>query len=89
MRRQIIFSHAFGQDVQAFGGYGTIDRALETVEEALVHNPYVFPKFESDFTSFRYAITKPIDDLPALAMQFTIDERGNVVLEKIFEARMY
>jgi len=44
---------------------------------------------KSDFTSFRFAMTKEIDDLPALAMLFTVDERGNVTLEKIFEANLY
>jgi hypothetical protein len=89
MRRQIIFAHAFSADVEALGGYRSIDKAIETVEEALVLNPYAFPKFESDFTSFRFAMTKEIDDLPALAMLFTVDERGNVTLEKIFEANLY
>lgn len=89
MRRQIIFAHAFSADVEALGGYRSIDKAIETVEEALVNNPYAFPKFESDFTSFRYAVTKEIDDLPPLAMLFTVDSKGNVTLEKIFEAFLY
>lgn len=89
MRRQIIFSHAFTADAEAYGGYSEIDIAIETVEEALIGNPFAFPKFESDFVSFRYVLTKPIEDLPALAFLFTIDDRGNVTLEKIFDAFLY
>lgn len=89
MRRQIIFSHAFTADAEEYGGYRQIDLAIETVEEALIGNPFSFPRFESDFVSFRYVMTKPIQELPALAFLFTIDEKGNVTLEKIFEAQLY
>jgi hypothetical protein len=46
MRRQIIFSKAFDADVDQWGGYVEIDRAIDTIEEALIRNPYAFPIFE-------------------------------------------
>lgn len=51
--RQIIYSIAFDQAVDALGGYRIIDRALDTVIDGLYRNPYGFNKFESDFLSFR------------------------------------
>lgn len=89
MRRQIIFSREFDADVERLGGYRSIDRAIETIEFALVQNPYAFEHFESEFVSFRYVITKAIGELPPLSIVFTIDGRGNVTLEKIFDAASY
>lgn len=86
MRRQIIFSRSFESDVEEFGGYRSIDKAISTIEDHLVANPYAFPLFENDFIRFRYALTKRIDDLPPIAIQFTIAEDGNVHLERIFDA---
>lgn len=53
--------------------------------EALYSNPYGFPKFESDFTSFRYARTKGIRFIPPLVFIFNIDAKHNVVLEHVEE----
>jgi hypothetical protein len=89
MRRQIIYAKQFDADADEWGGYIEIDVALDTVIEALSHDPYAFPKFETDFVSFRYALTKRIRDMPPLAFMFTIDDRGNVTLERIFEAYLY
>lgn len=83
--RQIIYDHSFDAGVEALGGYRSIDRAIDTVIDALYRNPWGFNKFESDFLSFRYALTLPIDDLPALAIIFTIGQNGDVTLEHIEE----
>ena len=81
MRRQIIYSKDFDLAVDALGGYRAVDLATDTIVEALERNPYAFNKFESDFLSFRYAITKPIEDLlPSLVIIFSIDKEGNVTL---------
>jgi hypothetical protein len=56
--RQIIYSTAFDHAVDVLGGYRSIDVAIDTIIDALYRNPYGFNKFESDFISFRYAITR-------------------------------
>jgi hypothetical protein len=83
--RQIIHSVAFDRAVEALGGYRSIDRSLDTIIDALYRNPHGFNKFESDFISFRYAITKSTAWLPALVVIFTIAENGDVTLEHIEE----
>jgi hypothetical protein len=83
--REIIYSTAFDQAVEKIGGYRSIDVSLDTILDALYRNPYGFNKFESDFVSFRYAITKSTDWLPALIVIFTIAENGNVTLEHVEE----
>jgi hypothetical protein len=88
MRREIIYDKSFDRAVDALGGYRAIDRALDTVVEALSRNPYAFNKFESDIVSFRYAITSPVRDLPSLVIVFRI-EPGNVTLEHVEENSNY
>jgi len=83
MRRQIIYAKTFDEAVDALGGYRAIDRAIDTIVDALDRNPYVFNLFESDFISFRYVITKPIEDLPSLIIIFSIGHEGNVTLEHV------
>ena len=83
--RQIIYSIGFDRGVETFGGYRIIDRALDTIIDALYRNPYGFAKFESDFVSFRYAITKEAPDLPSLVVVFSISKNGDVTLEHIEE----
>jgi hypothetical protein len=89
MRRQIIYSDAFHEAADAFGGYEELDKALDTVMEVLAHNPYALPRFESDFVSFRWVRTEPIGELPRLAILFTIDAKGNVTLEDIQEISVF
>jgi len=67
--------------VDVLGGYRSIDVAIDTIIDALYRNPYGFNKFESDFISFRYAITRATATLPAFVVIFTIDGDGNVTLE--------
>jgi len=83
--RQIIYSVGFDHAVEKLGGYRFIDEALDTVVDGLYRNPYGFEKFENDFISFRYAITEPTLDLPALVVVFSIAEKGDVTLEYIEE----
>jgi hypothetical protein len=83
--RQIIYARTFDDGVEALGGYRAVDRAVDTIIDALYRNPYGFHKFESDFVSFRYAITKPLDFIPSLVVIFSISENGDVTLEHIEE----
>jgi len=83
--RSIISTHEFDLQVEALGGAKALDEALSPLMEALATNPYGFRRFENDFTSFRYALTKETTLTPAMAIVFTIDENKNVVLERIEE----
>lgn len=85
--REIIEAPSFQEAVEKLGGYRAIDEALETIIDALYHNPYAFPHFENDWTSFRYARTKPIPlhFVSPLVVIFTIDERHNVILHHVEE----
>lgn len=81
--RSIISSHEFDRQVEALGGAKALDEVFLPLVDVLTVNPYSFPLFENDFTSFRYALTKENAVTPALAIIFTIDENKNVVLEWI------
>jgi hypothetical protein len=83
--REIIEADGFEAAVMALGGYRAIDRALDLIREGLYLNPYGFPKFESDWTSFRYARTKGIDFIPPLVFIFSINDNGDVILEHVEE----
>lgn len=85
MARQIIYSKEFDAAVEILGGYRAIDRVLEAVIDGLDRNPYGFNKFENDFISFRYAITKPSDDAPSLIVVFIVNDAKDVILEHIEE----
>lgn len=80
--RSIIEGTDFAACVERLGGYRAIDQALETIIEALSHNPYAFPLIQNDFTAFRYVRTKAIKGIiPPLVLVFTIDDTRNVVLQ--------
>lgn len=85
--REIIAESSFDEAVEALGGYRLVDEAMRSVYPALTSNPYGFKLFDSEFTSFRYAVTKAIlwanPPTPPLAVIFTIDEAGNVRLRHI------
>jgi hypothetical protein len=51
-------------------------------------NPYGFPKFENDWTSFRYVITKAVGTAPSLLFVFQVFSDKDVELThvEIFEA---
>lgn len=83
--RQIIYAVEFDQEVEALGGYRAIDEALDTILDGLYRNPYGFNKFENEFISFRYVITKAISSLPPLVVVFSIASNGDVTLEHIEE----
>ncbi len=83
--RQIIYSTAFDKAVDDLGGHRSVDAALDTIIDGLHRNPYGFNKFESDFISFRYAITKATVLIPPLVVIFTIAENGDVTLEHVEE----
>jgi len=81
--RSIISTHEFDRQVGELGGAKAIDDALAPFIEALTKDPYGFPLFQNDFTSFRYLRTREVAMAPALVIVFTIDENKNVVLEHI------
>ena len=70
--RRIFFSHECDAAAQKLGGYARIDKSLDAFWDGLHKNPYGFPKFESDWFSVRYIITRPMPGLPSLVWSFTI-----------------
>lgn len=89
MSREIIYSKDFDKAVDKLGGYRSVDRAIDTVLDGLRRDPYGFNKFENDHLSFRYAITKPIEEMPALAVVFVINTQKDVILEHVEEYQDY
>lgn len=87
--REIIYSDEFNKAVTAMGGYRVIDLALDTIMDGLWLNPYGFQKFENDFTSFRYAITKPLAECPSLIVIFEIDQNKDVILRHVESYERY
>lgn len=85
--RQIIYSKEFDLAVEKLGGYGLVDVALETILDGLRLNPYGFNKFESDVTSFRWAITDGVPHCPPLLVIFQVLENRDVELTyaEVFE----
>ena len=82
--REIIEGEYFAECVEQLGGYRAIDRALETIIDALMQDPYGFPYVENDWVRIRYAKTMMIEGyIPALVVAFVIDENKNVILEWI------
>lgn len=81
--RSIISTHEFDRQVELLGGAKALDEVLSPLMEALSNDPYGFNKFENDYTSFRYAMTRETVLTAPLAIVFTIDENKNVVLEYI------
>jgi hypothetical protein len=80
--RQIIEGEDFARSVEALGGYRAVDRALETIIDALMNNPYGFELIENDWCRIRYARTKMIEGyIPALIVAFTIDDQNDVILQ--------
>ena len=78
----------FDEAVEKIGGYRVADEALELVLDGLRLNPYGFKKFENDWTSFRYAITKAIGLAPPLLFIFQVLSNKDVELThvEVFEA---
>ena len=85
--RQIIFTAAFDIEVEKLGGYRIIDPSLDMIVDGLYRNPFGYFKFENDFVSFRYAITRATVSVPALVVIFTIEKNGDVTLEHVEEHR--
>lgn len=71
--RRIVYSHECDRDVVRLGGWRLLDRVLEPILDGLQRYPYGFPKYECDWCSVRYVITKPLDELPWLVWYFTIE----------------
>ena len=79
--RRIIYSHECNKSAERLGGWRILDRALEPILDGLERNPYGFPKYESDWVSIRYVITKPIPGAPRLAWYFTINGMDVEILD--------
>ena len=80
--RQIIEGEHFAKSVAELGGYRAVDRALETIMEALMRNPYGFPLIENDWCKIRYARTTMIEGyIPPLIVAFTISDEHDVILQ--------
>jgi hypothetical protein len=87
--RKIIYSAMCDASAARLGGYEKIDVALDGVIDALSRDPHGFRLVASDwFFSFRYAVTKPVGDVPALVWIFRI-EREAVVIEDVEEFEGY
>jgi hypothetical protein len=89
MPHQVIYQPAFTAEVNALGGYKHLDRAIDPAVDALSRNPYAAHKFETPLVSFRYIITKPVEELPSYAIVFVIAENDDVLLEHIEENLSY
>jgi hypothetical protein len=85
MWRAIIYDKSFDICIEELGGYLLLDPVIDGVIEGLSRNPYAFPKFESDYISFRYAITSKFGDIPPLVIIFRIEKDGSVTLEHVEE----
>lgn len=83
--RQIIFDAEFDAAVEKLGGYILVDAALDPILDGLYRNPYGFPLIENDWVRVRYVVTKPTGYLPALAVTFTIEINGDVILRHVEE----
>lgn len=81
--RQIIFSQGFDEAVEKIGGYRVADEALEVVMDGLRLNPYGFPKFENDWASFRYVVTKAVGTAPSLLFVFRVLSDKDVELTHV------
>jgi hypothetical protein len=89
MWRTIIYDKSFDACVDELGGYLLLDPVIDGVIEGLRRNPYIFPKFENDFISFRYAVTVKVGDIPPLVVIFRIEKDGSVTLEYLEENLAY
>ncbi len=85
---QIIESELFAQAVEAIGGYRFVDAALTTIMDGLNRNPFGFHRFESEYVSFRYAVTKRIGNTPPLVVIFRIEAPETIYLEHIEELEL-
>lgn len=88
--REIVETKEFTAAVEKLGGARFVDEALSTIMEALVRNPYAFPKWESDldFLSFRWVRTNRIGPIPPLVFIFRIEKGGTVYLEHVEEEEL-
>lgn len=88
--RTIISDHCFDREVERLGGFEKVDPILAPIIDGLYSNPYGYPTIQADwFALCRYVVTKPVDDIPPLVVQFTIEDDGTVILRGIFEKDEY
>ena len=84
---QIIFEHEFDAAVERLGGYRVVDLALETIMHGLQADPRGYTLFESEFTSFRFAVTRRVNwgtvEIEPLVVTFTIDADDDVHLQHV------
>lgn len=70
--KRVVFTDECNQAAERLGGYARIDCSLDAFWDGLYRNPYGFPKYESDWFSVRYIITKPIYDVPPLIWYISV-----------------
>lgn len=92
--RRVVFAHSFDECTEALGGHKIVDEALAPVIDALYRNPFAFDAIEivfngNELVSCRYAITKPLRNLPAIVVVFTIDGNDDVEITHAEEADRY
>jgi hypothetical protein len=87
--RRIFFSKECDAAALLVGGYERIDCSLDAIWDALLRNPYGFPKIECDWFSARYIVTKPFMDSPALVWIFVIELDGDVIIDNVEEYQNY
>ncbi len=71
-RWTISFSSDCNKAAESLGGYIRIDKTLDAFWDGLHKNPHGFPKFESDWVSIRYIITKSMPGVESLVWFFVI-----------------
>ena len=89
--RRVVFEASFEAAVVKFGGYQRLDPVLFPIVDSLYANPFGFPVLEDDWIPLcRFAVTKPMHDIPSFVVIFTIDsEQGVISLRDIFENEDY
>lgn len=86
--RSIVYSHECSTAADRLGGWRQLDAVLEPILDGLRRNPYGYPKYECDWCSVRYVVTKATGRLPSLAWYFTINKQ-NVEFVDVEEYEAY
>jgi hypothetical protein len=87
--RSIRYAASFDAAVERLGGYRFVDEALEPILDGLYRNSWGFRVIENDWIRFRYVITKPTENLPALFVTFQIELNNDVTMLHAEESETY
>jgi hypothetical protein len=86
---KVYFSPDFDAAAMSLGSIAKIDAVLAPFIDALQRNPYAFRLIENEWVRCRYGVTKPVGDVPALLVTFTIDDDGDVIMRYVEEHLSY